>query len=75
MDMVIGLLVLVLTYIVFAKLPTPGVLLVWGFTAMFVLLNYMGSVGDSVVYLMMILLVLTLMISAVLEKNYSGGNG
>lgn len=74
MDMIIGVLMLVLTYVTFAKLPTPGVLLVWGFAAMFILLNLMGSIGDSVVYLMMILLVITLMISAVLDKNYGGEN-
>lgn len=69
MDIVIGLAFLILTYVVFTKLPTPAVLLSWGFTAVFVFLNYIGTVTEPTAYLMFILLVIVLMISAVLERH------
>lgn len=69
MDMFIGLAFVILTYVVFVKLPTPAVLLVWGFTAMFVFLNYIGTVSESVAYLMFIFLVVVLMMSAVFERH------
>lgn len=69
MDMFIGLAFMILTYVVFTKLPTPAVLLVWGFTGMFVFLNYIGTIGESVAYLMFIFLVVTLMVSMVFERH------
>lgn len=71
MDMFMGLAFVVLSYIVFAKLPSPAVLLVWGFTGMLTFMNYIGTVEESVVYLMFIFLVLTLMISMIFERYKS----
>lgn len=69
MELIAGLIFLVLTYVVFVKLPAPAPLIAWGFTAILMLLSFAGTVEVGIVYMMYILLVAVLMISSVMVKN------
>lgn len=69
MDVIAGLLFLAITYIAFAKIPTPAVLLSWAFTGVLMMLSLLGVVNFSWVYLMYIVTFLMAAISAAYEKN------
>lgn len=69
MDIIIGIIFLILTYVVFVKFPAPAPLITWGFVGVLTLLNLSGTVDSGFVFLSYIMLIIILMISAVLEAN------
>lgn len=69
MDIFVGLVFVVLTYIVFTKIPAPAVLLTWMFTGIAGFLYLIGSIESGMVYLTFIILLIVMMISTVIQKN------
>lgn len=69
MDMFVALVFVVLTYVVFTKLPAPAVLVTWMFAGISGFLYLTGTIEAGLVYLTFIILLIVMMVSTVIEKN------
>lgn len=59
----------ILSWITFAKYPSPAMIVIWMFTGFMLVMHFMGSIGETILFISFIFAIVILALTAIVSGS------